>query len=62
MARGLSWSEACGIILHWGLTMSPGLAGRFFTTEPSGKPTSPWLALFDLLKFGFEMLTLHILS
>ena len=37
VAHGLSCSEACGIFLDQGPTLSHALAGRFFTTEPPGK-------------------------
>ena len=35
--HGLSHSVACGIFLGQGSTVSPALAGGFFTTEPLGK-------------------------
>ena len=38
MMHGLSCSKACGVFLDQGL--SPALVGRFFTTEPSGKPSA----------------------
>ena len=43
MTHGLSCSEACGIFLDQGPTLSHALAGRFFTTEPPGKPQTPSL-------------------
>ena len=40
MVHRLSCSEAFGIFLDQGLNMCPALAGRFFTTEPPGKPST----------------------
>ena len=40
MEHGLSYSMACGISLDQ-VSVSPALAGRFFTTEPPGKSTHP---------------------
>ena len=40
MTHGLSCSRACGIFLDQAGNepVSPTLAGRFFTTEPPGRP------------------------
>ena len=38
VAHGLSRSAACGIFPYQGLNLSLALAGRFFITEPPGKP------------------------
>ena len=39
VVQGLSCSEACGNLLRSGIEpVSPVLAGKFFTTEPPGKP------------------------
>ena len=43
VARGLSCSAACGIFLDQGSNLSPALAGRFFTTEPPGRPWDEFL-------------------
>ena len=42
MAHGPSCSEACSIFPDQGSNVSPALAGRFFTTEPPGKPPGTW--------------------
>ena len=36
----LSCSETFGIFLDQGLNLCPALAGRFFSSEPSGKPST----------------------
>ena len=50
VAHGLSCSEACGIFPGPGIEpVTPALAGRFFTTEPPGKPL-PEVLKIKLLK------------
>ena len=46
----LSCSAACGILLGQGLNSClHRLAGRFFTTEPPGKPFSKYFIIFDVM-------------
>ena len=35
--------------------VSPSLAGRFFTTEPAGKPTPPLLLCFNVRTFQLKL-------
>ena len=50
VVHGLSCFVACGIFPDHELNLSLALAGRFFTTEPPGKPLSLYIFIF---KFGW---------
>ena len=42
--------------------VSPALAGRFFTTEPSGKPLNSYLSFFYIYRVGLGISLAHSLA